>query len=452
MTQFLVSVFLCLTLSVPEVCAREKTPAQNTDKFLKQAITLHANSKYTKALSVLEQAGKCDARSARLMYLRGLIHFHNGQPKDAITDLSEAIRIQPDYADAYVIRALAYEENDEPQKAIDDLEYVLKDQPTFRELLEHKAAMLEKIEKKEEAKTLKAQAEKLAKRPFMAEGEPSQAKFTQYMAQLQADIKSRWHPPRMGKFNRVVVVFKIHRDGSVTHLRLDKASELEGSNASALKAVSELPKAKPLPPGAPKDVDIQFTFDYNVFRGGGGYQGLAAVDSATDAYIGKQFIKHAQRAEAEQKHEKAATLYEKALRCSSQVERLELFDNITRCYVASAAQLKEPKGQLKQLHKALYYRPNDDSALRALQQSIKALSKDPESFDDRMALAEEAKKSGDLHGAVVEYILALRIKDDPIIQQKLDEIKKEKEQSEPKQAEPGKKERPERIPMRPMQF
>jgi TonB family protein len=431
MMRFLVSLLVCLAVSAWSVDARAKSSQVDTEKLVKRVIELHAKSNYEKALSILEQAGQATAADSKLIYLRGLVHFHSGHPKEAIADLTEAIRIQPDYADAYIVRALAYEEIDEPQKAIDDFEYVLKKEPSFRELLEHKAAMLEKLGFKQLAEDTKGQAAKLSKRTSMAEGEPSESNFKEYMAQLQVDIKRNWHPPRITKTNRTQVVFKIHRDGTITHLRMDKPSDIEGHNAAALKAVNQLPKAKPLPPGAPKDVDIQFTFDYNVFGGGaGGFSMYSAGGTPMSAYVGKEFIKHAQQAEAEQKHVKAATLYEKALSYSTDVERLDLFDDITRCYVASAAQLKEPKERLKLLHKALYYRPKDDSALKALEQGIKALNKDPESFSDRMALAEEARKSGDLHGAVVEYLIALRIKDEPEIHQKLEEIKKE-HQSKP---------------------
>jgi TonB family protein len=94
--------------------------------------------------------------------------------------------------------------------------------------------------------------------------------FGPYMADLQRRIKRAWFPPKGNESKRVVVVFKIHKMGELSNLRLERSSGVAIADQAALKAVENAAPFRPLPAGASDDVDIQFTFDYNVFSGGGG--------------------------------------------------------------------------------------------------------------------------------------------------------------------------------------
>lgn len=93
--------------------------------------------------------------------------------------------------------------------------------------------------------------------------------FGPYMAELQRRIKRAWFPPRDARSKRVKVIFKVHRNGEMTNLRLANSSGLTAADEAALKAIETAAPFHTLPTGAPADVDIEFTFDYNVFNGGG---------------------------------------------------------------------------------------------------------------------------------------------------------------------------------------
>lgn len=93
--------------------------------------------------------------------------------------------------------------------------------------------------------------------------------FGPYMADLQRRIKRAWFPPKGNESKRVKVVFKVHRDGTMTNLRILVSSGLQIADQAATKAVEAAAPFRPLPDGASDDVDIEFTFDYNVFNGGG---------------------------------------------------------------------------------------------------------------------------------------------------------------------------------------
>lgn len=90
-----------------------------------------------------------------------------------------------------------------------------------------------------------------------------------YMADLQRRIKRQWYPPKDLESRTVKVMFKVHRDGQMSNLRLLKSSGIGIADQAAMKAVEAAAPFRSLPAGAGDDVDIEFTFDYNVFGGGG---------------------------------------------------------------------------------------------------------------------------------------------------------------------------------------
>lgn len=95
--------------------------------------------------------------------------------------------------------------------------------------------------------------------------------FGPYMRELQRRIKINWNPPKGNESKRVVLLFKIAKDGRLLSCSVFKSSGLPSSDKAALDAVKLTAPFKPLPAefkGA--SIDIQFTFDYNVF-GATGY-------------------------------------------------------------------------------------------------------------------------------------------------------------------------------------
>jgi TonB family protein len=90
--------------------------------------------------------------------------------------------------------------------------------------------------------------------------------FGPYMSALQRKIKRAWRPPRGSESNRIVVTFVVLKDGRLSDLRIVVSSPDPEANMAALKAVSEASPFDPLPAGSGDTVDIEFTFDYNVFQ------------------------------------------------------------------------------------------------------------------------------------------------------------------------------------------
>lgn len=95
--------------------------------------------------------------------------------------------------------------------------------------------------------------------------------FGPYMRELQRRIKMNWNPPKGNESKRVVLLFKIAKDGRLLSCSVFKSSGLPSSDNAAINAVKLTAPFKPLPAEFKgQSIDIQFTFDYNVF-GASGY-------------------------------------------------------------------------------------------------------------------------------------------------------------------------------------
>lgn len=95
--------------------------------------------------------------------------------------------------------------------------------------------------------------------------------FGPYMRDLQRRIKMNWDPPKGNESKRVVLLFKIAKDGRLLSCSVFKSSGLPGADKAAINAVQATAPFRPLPAEFKgQSIDIQFTFDYNVF-GASGY-------------------------------------------------------------------------------------------------------------------------------------------------------------------------------------
>lgn len=90
--------------------------------------------------------------------------------------------------------------------------------------------------------------------------------FGPYMRELQRRIKFNWNPPKGNESKRVVLLFKIAKNGQLLSCRVFKSSGLPAADQAALNAVKLTAPFRPLPADYKgTSIDIQFTFDYNVF-------------------------------------------------------------------------------------------------------------------------------------------------------------------------------------------
>jgi TonB family protein len=93
-----------------------------------------------------------------------------------------------------------------------------------------------------------------------------------YMDAVQKRIKKKWFPPKGEESKRLVVTFNIRKNGQMTGMKLKKSSGVSIADDAAMQAVQDAAPFDPLPAGITEDsIEINFTFDYNVFGGRHGF-------------------------------------------------------------------------------------------------------------------------------------------------------------------------------------
>jgi TonB family protein len=102
-------------------------------------------------------------------------------------------------------------------------------------------------------------------------GDPSYAAnaspdFGPYMNYLHRVLAKAWTPPDSNGGHCVKVLFDIHRAGEISGLHIIRSCGNARYDRAALEAVSQASPFRPLPPGAPSSVSIEYTFDYHVYR------------------------------------------------------------------------------------------------------------------------------------------------------------------------------------------
>ena len=91
--------------------------------------------------------------------------------------------------------------------------------------------------------------------------------FEPYIKEIMQTIKTNWNPPHGTENNKVVVLFKVAKDGRLLSSRIFKSSGNPDEDRAALKAIEDSAPFKAFPYKAKKNsIDIEFTFTYKLFR------------------------------------------------------------------------------------------------------------------------------------------------------------------------------------------
>lgn len=87
-----------------------------------------------------------------------------------------------------------------------------------------------------------------------------------------------------------------------------------------------------------------------------------------------------------------------------------------------------PQGAIVNFHRSLFYKPGDATGMQNLNVTIQNLGKNPGNFKDRVDLGKEARKAGEVEGAIVEFAEALKLKNDPKLRVELGKLYRVKDQ------------------------
>lgn len=114
---------------------------------------------------------------------------------------------------------------------------------------------------------------------FAADSENKDVDFGPFMAELQKRIKRNWKPPKANVTKRVIARFEVDSEGNIKKARIRQSSGSTQMDNAALASLASTSPVDALPDGAPASVEVDFTFDYNVWEGGKKLQGNGAPDA-----------------------------------------------------------------------------------------------------------------------------------------------------------------------------
>lgn len=92
--------------------------------------------------------------------------------------------------------------------------------------------------------------------------------FGPFMMELRRKIKRNWHPPRGNESKKVILIFKVAKDGRLLQLNIKRSSGNPDADDAALQAVRMSAPFRQLPPEYQESsINIEFSFEYNVIGG-----------------------------------------------------------------------------------------------------------------------------------------------------------------------------------------
>ena len=122
------ALMLAAMLTASGAGAAENTDEDRLNIYYSLAVSYTGREEYDKAMENIEKALKlCTEEENAEMYAdlhlkKGCVHVLRGEYEEALPDLDEATRVDPDLSDPYLVRVQVYTEQNELEKAAADLE------------------------------------------------------------------------------------------------------------------------------------------------------------------------------------------------------------------------------------------------------------------------------------------------------------------------------------------
>lgn len=245
------------TIEYGEKAVKLKPEHEESLKMLAQAYSRQGDSE--QALTAYKKLYKINPKDYDANKLIGNDYFDKQQYKEALSYLAKAFELNNNSEDGLLL-ARCYIEREYYTNAIKTLNKILKNDPYNYSASELLSEANQKKSEYVTNNTLK---------PAITQNNDSNANdvdFGPYMRELQRRIKMNWDPPQGSESKRVVVLFKVAKDGRLLSSRIFQSSDVYDVDRAALNAVALTAPFRRLPSDFNgQSIDIQFTFDYNVF-------------------------------------------------------------------------------------------------------------------------------------------------------------------------------------------
>lgn len=252
------SVGASVNPSLKSTVSQSAKPATNASA-LERGKYFSRHGAYSDAFNFFTKAADADPKNPEPYNRRARVEWQLEKNDEALEDVRYAIKLNPDYAEAFCTRAQILNSQGKYHDAIVDTSLALELKPRLKEAYTIQASAYRNLKQYHEADEL---MQKLAAIPnpisAFDEWAPT-IDYTQYIADLQSRVRQHFQPPQ-GIYPPIVVLFKMHRSGQVSDVRVNTAGVATADNAAVEAAKSAAP-FNPPPAGSPPDFDVFVVLD-----------------------------------------------------------------------------------------------------------------------------------------------------------------------------------------------
>lgn len=228
--------------------------------FLQKGKAFARHGAYRDAANFFTRAAEADPKNPEPYNRRARAEWQLEQLKDALEDANYAIKLNPDYAEAFCTRAAIYNSMAHYQDAVADASMARDLNKNLRDAYMLEASAYHNLNQHREGDALVAQANTIQEpQPAFDEWQPN-IDWGPYYQYLQSTVRGHYSPPA-GAFGTAVPIFKIHRSGEVTELRMGSLSGSPEADNAALDAVKRSAPFQQPPAGSPPDFDAYVVLD-----------------------------------------------------------------------------------------------------------------------------------------------------------------------------------------------
>ncbi|MBS1953792.1 MAG: tetratricopeptide repeat protein [Cyanobacteria bacterium SZAS-4] len=222
---------------------------------------------YSEAFNFFNKAAEADPKNPEAYNRRARVEWQLEKNDEALEDVRYAIKLNPDYAEAFCTRAAILNSTGHYHDAIVDTALAVELKPKLKEAYTLQASAYRNLKQYREADELMA---KLAAIPdpvsAFDEWTPN-IDYTPYITDLQSRVRQHFQAP-MGSYPPIVVLFKMHRNGQITEVRVNNPGVATADNAAIAAANAAAPFNQP-PAGSPPDFDVFVVLDPPVLDASG---------------------------------------------------------------------------------------------------------------------------------------------------------------------------------------
>ncbi len=228
-----------------------------------------------------------------------------------------------------------------------------------------------------------------------------------YMENVQSRIKSAWDVPISEKSLSTVTTFSVDLNGKIKNIKNNKPSLRKDYNIAALKAINTVEWLREIPIGMKVDLDVQFTFDYNVYSK---TPNVPLRPSATDIKSAKTF-NQAKDFYRQKNFTSAIDKYQEALKLDVEDGRTLAENHLSDSYYQLAKQNlnSDAKNAAENFRQCLILAPDYDRAEAGFSSALEKLGVNPKSVTDREKLIDEMVANHNYDFALVDCKSLLKI-------------------------------------------